>query len=141
MDPAIHRELTKIVLESGVLDETQDAFVVEDQPPNLAIPASPHDSPDGPADWLPPCKEVAQIAACIGREFSYRLLTAIMPSPAGAGPSLARLVEAELIFSLGAPRKATTRSSTLVRDAAYESLLRPSASDPRTARECSGSVA
>ena len=124
--PLFIEELTKTVLESGVLHETQDAFVVDDPLPALAIPASLHDSLMARLDRLQPVKEVAQTAACIGREFSYRLLTAIMPPPHKApDQALARLVEAELIFSRGAPQEGQYAfKHALVRDAAYESLLK-----------------
>src|SRR2546426_163952 len=124
--PLFIEELTKTLLESGVLHETQDAFVVDDPLPNLAIPASLHDSLMARLDRLRPVKEVAQTAACIGREFSHRLLTAIMPPPDNApDQALARLVEAELIFSRGTPQEGQYAfKHALVRDAAYESLLK-----------------
>jgi len=124
--PLFVEELTKTVLESGVLHETQDAFVVDDPLPSLAIPASLHDSLMARLDRLQPVKEVAQTAACIGREFSYRLLAAILP-PSDKAPdqALARLMEAELIFSRGAPQDGQYAfKHALVRDAAYESLLK-----------------
>jgi class 3 adenylate cyclase/tetratricopeptide (TPR) repeat protein len=124
--PLFIEELTKTLLESGVLHETPDAFVVDGPLPTLAIPASLHDSLMARLDRLQPVKEVAQTAACIGREFSYRLLTAIMPSPQGApDDALARLEEAELIFSRGKPEDGQYAfKHALVRDAAYESLLK-----------------
>src|SRR3989441_1644132 len=124
--PLFIEELTKTLLESGVLHETKDAFVVDDPLPNLAIPASLHDSLMARLDRLQPVKEVAQTAACIGREFSYRLLRAIMPAPDKApDEALARLVEAELIFSRGTPQEGQYAfKHALVRDAAYESLLK-----------------
>lgn len=124
--PLFIEELTKNVIESGVLHETQDAFVVDDLLPNLEIPASLHDSLMARLDRLQPVKEVAQTAACIGREFSYRLLTAIMPSPDKTPDhALARLVEAELIFNRGTPQEGQYAfKHALVRDAAYESLLK-----------------
>ena len=122
--PLFVEELTKTVLESGVLHETRDAFVVDEPLPKLAIPASLHDSLMARLDRLQPVKEVAQTAACIGREFSYRLLAAIMPDTA-PDEALARLVEAELIFSRGTPQEGQyVFKHALVRDAAYESLLR-----------------
>jgi predicted ATPase len=122
--PLFVEELTKTVLESGVLHETQDAFVVDEPLPRLAIPASLHDSLMARLDRLQPVKEVAQTAACIGREFSYGLLAAIMPDkPPDA--ALARLIEAELIFSRGTRQERQyVFKHALVRDAAYESLLR-----------------
>ncbi|HUF82362.1 MAG TPA: adenylate/guanylate cyclase domain-containing protein [Burkholderiales bacterium] len=123
--PLFIEELTKTVLESGFLHETPDAFVVDDPLPNLAIPASLHDSLMARLDRLQPVKEVAQTAACIGREFSYRLLTAIMPRDKPPDHALARLVEAELIFSRNRPQEGQYAfKHALVRDAAYESLLK-----------------
>jgi len=124
--PLFIEELTKTVFESGLLHETQDAFVIDDPLPKLAIPASLHDSLMARLDRLQPIKEVAQTAACIGREFSYRLLAAIMPPPDKAvDDALDRLVEAELIFRLGTPHEGQYAfKHALVRDAAYESLLK-----------------
>jgi class 3 adenylate cyclase/predicted ATPase len=124
--PLFIEELTKTVLESGVLHETRDAFVTDDLLPNLAIPASLHDSLMARLDRLQPVKEVAQTAACIGREFSYRLLRAIMPAPEMTpDDALARLVEAGLIFRRETPEEGQYAfKHALVRDAAYESLLK-----------------
>jgi class 3 adenylate cyclase/predicted ATPase len=122
--PLFIEELTKTVLESGVLHETQDAFVVDGPLPKLAIPESLQDSLMARLDRLEPVKEVAQTAACIGREFNYRVLSAIMPGTA-PDDALARLVEAELLFSRGAREEGRYAfKHALVRDAAYQSLLK-----------------
>ena len=112
--PLFIEELTKTVLESGVLHETEDGYIVDDPAPSLAIPASLRDSLMARLDRLQPVKEVAQTAACIGREFNDRLLAAIMPPTAtGLDDALARLIEAELIFSASARRRTVSmRSST-----------------------------
>ena len=121
--PLFIEELTKAVLESGALHETDEAFVVDEPLPSLTIPASLHDSLMARLDRLQPVKEVAQTAACIGREFSYRLLAAISDKP--PDDALARLVEAELIFTRGTPQEGQyVFKHALVRDAAYQSLLR-----------------
>ena len=75
---------------------------------------------------MPGVKEVAQVAACVGREFSYPLLEAISPlSEAKLHTALRRLATAELIFSRGKPPEASyTFKHALVRDAAHESLLK-----------------
>nr|WP_244421592.1 hypothetical protein [Mesorhizobium alhagi] len=77
-------------------------------------------------DRLAPVKEIAQIGACIGREFNHELLAAIVPLPeAELGAALDRLVAAELVFRRGIPPAATyIFKHALVRDAAYQSLLR-----------------
>lgn len=124
--PLFVEELTKTVLESGHLRETEDAFVVDGSLQSLAVPASLHDSLMARLDRLQPVKEVAQTAACIGRDFDYRLLAAILPPGDEAlRDALARLAQAELIFHRGTPPEARyTFKHALVRDAAYESLLK-----------------
>ena len=77
-------------------------------------------------DRLAPVKEVAQVGAVIGREFSHELLAAVSPmSEAELGAALDQLVAAELIFRRGTPPEATyTFKHALVQDAAYQSLLK-----------------
>src|SRR5207244_11886360 len=77
-------------------------------------------------DRLAPVKEVAQIGACIGREFDHELLAAVVSMPeAELAAALDRLVAAELVFRRGLPPAATyIFKHALVRDAAYESLLK-----------------
>ena len=108
--PLFVEELTKAVLETG-------------QP---SVPASLHDSLMARVDRLPDVREVAQIAACIGREFSYALLAAVAGQPeSGLAATLERLAAAELVFRRGTLPAATyTFKHALVRDAAYQSLLR-----------------
>ena len=111
--PLFVEEMTKAVLESG----TGDA---------LRIPASLHDSLMARLDRLPEVKEVAQVAACIGRVFDYKLLAAVAGWPeAELQSALAKLAAAELVFRRGTPPDASyTFKHALVQDAAYESLLR-----------------
>ena len=92
----------------------------------VTVPASLHDSLMARLDRLQPVKEVAQAAACIGREFNHRLLAAILPLGEDAlQDALARLAQSELIFRHGvAPEARYVFKHALVRDAAYESLLR-----------------
>ena len=94
--------------------------------PPLAIPATLHNSLMARLDRLAPVKEVAQIGACIGREFDHELLAAVVSLPeAELLAALDQFVAAELVFRRGVP-PATTYifKHALVRDAAYESLLR-----------------
>jgi class 3 adenylate cyclase/predicted ATPase len=124
--PLFIEELTKSALESGLLRETDSAFVLDRPLGELAIPTSLHDSLMARLDRMQPVKEVAQTAACIGREFDYRLLTAIAAQPAPqVAEALERLAAAELIFRRGTPPEASYLfKHALVRDAAYESLLK-----------------
>jgi len=124
--PLFVEEMTKAVLESGLLRESDAGWALSGPLQGLAIPSSLHDSLMARLDRLQPVKEVAQTAAAIGREFDHQLLAAISPLP---GPelesALGRLVEAELVFRRGTPPDATYLfKHALVRDAAYESLLK-----------------
>jgi class 3 adenylate cyclase len=124
--PLFIEELTKTVLESGDLTETKSAFTLNGPLSRLAIPATLHDSLMARLDRLQPVKEVAQMAACIGREFDHALLGAISPlDDAALAAALDRLVAAELIFRRGAGADARyIFKHALVRDTAYESLLK-----------------
>ena len=91
------------------------------------MPATLHASLIARLDRLQPVKEVAQTAACIGRDFSFDLLVAVSPLPEGdLGVALDRLVQAELVFRRsGAPETSYRFKHALVREAAYGSLLKP----------------
>jgi class 3 adenylate cyclase len=119
--PLFLEELTKTVLESGVVTDTQQ------QPlPPLAIPATLHDSLMARLDRLAPVKEVAQIGAAIGREFAYPLLAAVAPvGERDLQLALQQLIDAELVFRRDTPPQATySFKHALVQEAAYGSLLR-----------------
>lgn len=124
--PLFVEELTKTVLESGILLETGEGFEMTGPVSSLAIPATLHDSLMARLDRLQPVKEVAQMAACIGREFEQGLLSAISPlADEELESALQRLLEAELIFRRGLSADGFfIFKHALVRDAAYESLLK-----------------
>jgi class 3 adenylate cyclase/tetratricopeptide (TPR) repeat protein len=92
----------------------------------LSVPATLHDSLMSRLDRLPEVKRVAQVAACVGRNFDYRTLAVVAGMDDRAlNPALDRLVEAELVFRRGRPPNSTyTFKHALVRDAAANSLLR-----------------
>ena len=123
--PLFVEELTKTVLEAGFLTDTGEAYTIDGPLPPLAIPATLKDSLMARLDRLAPVKEIAQIGACIGREFAYPLMAAIAPSAENQlGDALQQLVDSELIFRRGSPPDATyTFKHALVQDVAYESLL------------------
>ena len=128
--PLFVEEMTKAVLEAGsdsVAEQT--AAVVPSSA--LAVPASLHASLMARLDRLGPAKEVAQIGAAIGREFSHTLLAAVTRKPeAELGASLNRLLAAGLLFRQGEPPYASYLfKHALVQDAAYGTLLR----EPRRA--------
>ena len=115
--PLFVEELTKAVLESEQLDEPSQA---------LAIPATLQDSLMSRVDRLGSAREVLQIGAAIGREFSYELLAAVAGLPDQVlQDALARLTEAELVFPRGTPPNATySFKHALVQDTAYSTMLR-----------------
>ena len=78
--PLFIEELTKTVLESGLLVDEGDHYVLSGPLPSLAIPSTLQDSLMARLDRLSPAKEVAQIGACIGRVFHHRLLVAVTGS-------------------------------------------------------------
>jgi class 3 adenylate cyclase/tetratricopeptide (TPR) repeat protein len=121
--PLFVGELTKAVLESGLLTEDTDAWRLDGPLPPLAIPSTLHDSFMARLDRMAPVKEIAQVGAAIGREFSSRLLTAVLGMHAAAvDAALTRLVDAGLLVSRGGELYAFKHA--LTRDAAYASLLK-----------------
>jgi class 3 adenylate cyclase/tetratricopeptide (TPR) repeat protein len=124
--PLFIEELTKSVVESGVLTEAGDHYTATLPVPLLAIPTSLHASLLARLDRLAPVREVAQIAAVLGRQFSYELISAVAPMPRPQlDDGLAQLVRAELIFQRGTvPDAEYTFKHALVQDAAYDSLLK-----------------
>jgi predicted ATPase/class 3 adenylate cyclase len=125
--PLFVEELTKTVLESGLLKDAGDRYELSGPLPPLAIPSTLHDSLLARLDRLAPVKEVAQIGAAIGREFSYALLAAVADRPEDQlQAALDQLVSSELVFQRGMPPEATySFKHALVQDAAYGTLLKP----------------
>jgi class 3 adenylate cyclase/tetratricopeptide (TPR) repeat protein len=123
--PLFIEELTKSILESGLLREEADRYVLDRPLPPLAIPSSLHASLMARLDRLSPAREVAQIGASLGREFSYEVLAALAGRPDDElRHALDQLAGAGLIFRRGVPpRAAYTFKHTLVQDAAYGTLL------------------
>ncbi len=124
--PLFIEELTKTVLESGMLEESGDRYVLRGPLMPLAIPATLHDSLMARLDRLSPVKEVAQMAAAIGREFSYELLAAIAPTgEAELQKALGLLVSSKIIHGRGSPPYAMYAfKHALVQEVAYEAALR-----------------
>ena len=124
--PLFIEELTKTVLESGMLQERDGHYVLERPLPSLAIPTTLHASLMARLDRLAPVREVAQIGAVAGRDFHYELLSAVAGMPQEKlEEALGQLVRSELIFRRGEiPHAVYTFKHTLVRDAAYAGLLK-----------------
>jgi len=126
--PLFVEELTKSVLESGLLREDRDRYVLDRTLPPFAIPTTLHASLLARLDRLASVRQVAQIGAAIGREFSYELLRAVSHTPEDElKTALVRLVASGLVFQRGAPPDAVYAfKHALVQDAAHGSLLRSS---------------
>jgi class 3 adenylate cyclase/tetratricopeptide (TPR) repeat protein/ABC-type transport system involved in cytochrome c biogenesis ATPase subunit len=124
--PLFVEELTKMVLESGLLVEDAGRYRLDSPLPPLAIPATLQDSLMARLDRLAPVKEVAQIGAAIGRDFSYTLLRSVAGrDDLALSAALGQLEEAELLLRRGTPPEASYRfKHALVQEAAYESLLK-----------------
>jgi tetratricopeptide (TPR) repeat protein len=124
--PLFMEELTKTVLESALLEEQTDRYVLTGPLPPLAIPTSLQASLMARLDHLASLKDVAQIGAAIGREFSYELLAAVAGrSEADLQLALHQLIAAGLIFRRGTPPRVSLQfKHALVQDAAYATLLR-----------------
>src|SRR5262245_30808688 len=118
--PLFVEEMTKAVLEAG------EPVVAAVPAPALAVPASLPAALMARLDRLGPAKELAQIGAAIGREFSHALLAAVVRKPDGdLETALDRLISAGLLFRQGVPPHATYLfKHALVQDAAYGTLLR-----------------
>jgi class 3 adenylate cyclase/predicted ATPase len=123
--PLFVEEMTKAVLEAESESEARRAAALVPSPA-LAVPASLHASLMARLDRLGPAKEVAQIGAAIGREFSHPLLAAVVRKPeAELQTALDRLISAGLLLRQGcAPYATYFFKHALVRDAAYSTLLR-----------------
>jgi predicted ATPase len=120
--PLFVEELTKTVLESGLLRAEGDRYELEGALP-VAVPATLQDSLMARLDRFAPVKEIAQLAAVIGREFSHELLAAIATGEEQLAKALRQLLAAELVFRRGTlPETTYVFKHALVREAAYASL-------------------
>ena len=125
-NPLFVEELTKAVLEAGILVEDAEGYRLAGPLPPLAIPATLQDFLMSRLDRLAPVREIGQIGAAIGREFSYSLLRVLVGRDETAlQNALTQLEQAELVFRRGEPPEAIySFKHALVRDVAYESLLK-----------------
>ena len=124
--PLFVEELTKMVVELGLVKEREGRYELTGPLPSLAIPATLHDSLMARLDRLGSAKQVAQLGAVVGREFAYEVLQAVAPmEEAMLQQGLAQLVDAELLYQRGLPPQARYRfKHALIQEAAYQSLLR-----------------
>jgi class 3 adenylate cyclase/tetratricopeptide (TPR) repeat protein len=124
--PLFVEELTKSILESGELKEAGDHYEYGGSARAVTIPATLRDSLMARLDRFMPVKEIAQIGAAIGREFSYEMIEAVAPMPqVQLDDALVQLSASGLAFRRGTPPDAIyTFKHALVQDAAYDSLLK-----------------
>jgi predicted ATPase len=124
--PLFLEELTKTVVESGIVTDAGDQYSVSGPVAPLAIPTTLHASLLSRLDRLAPTREVAQIGATLGRPFSHELISAVANMPQQKlDEALEQLASAELIFRRRTvPDAEYTFKHALVRDAAYSTLLR-----------------
>ena len=124
--PLFIEELTKTVLEGGLLRKREHDYVLDGPAAPVAIPTTLHASLMARLDRMPSVRQAAQVGAALGRQFSHELLDAVAEMSASQlSEALEQLVHAELLFRRGTPPNAQyTFKHALVRDVAYASLLR-----------------
>ncbi len=119
-------ELTKMIIGSALLEERGDHFELVGPLPELAIPSTLQDSLMARLDKLSTVKEIAQIAAVIGRSFTYELIRCLSPvEDAVLRHSLGQLVEADLLTrESDSPEAPYHFAHALIQEAAYQSLVK-----------------
>jgi predicted ATPase len=124
--PLFVEELVKMILESGLLREEADRYVLTGPLPPLAIPSTLQDSLMARLDRLSAARDLAQLGAVLGREFAYELLQAVSPwDETTLQQGLAQLMDAELVYQRGLPpRSCYAFKHALIQETAYQSLLR-----------------
>ncbi len=121
--PLFVEEVVRVLLESGELVQRDKMLEPSGELSTLSVPATLHDSLMARLDRMTSAKEVAQLAATIGRDFSFELLSAIAPLDETAlRLALRQLLDAEILFALGHDRYLFKHA--LIQDVAYQSLLR-----------------
>jgi class 3 adenylate cyclase len=118
--PLFIAELVKMILESGLVQEEADRYVLTGLLPPLAIPSTLHDSLMARLDRLSAARDLAQLGAVLGREFAYDVLQAVSPlAEPMLQQGLAQLVDAELVYQRGLPpRSRYVFKHALIQDAA-----------------------
>ena len=124
--PIFVEELTKMVVESDFVRRVNNHYELTGPLPPLAIPSTLQDSLMARLDRLAAAREIAQLGATLGREFTYSLLRAVSPGGEEAlQQGLKQLVETELVYQRGLPPQARYLfKHALIRDTAYASLLK-----------------
>ncbi|MCH7843035.1 MAG: AAA family ATPase [Chloroflexi bacterium] len=123
--PLFVEELTRMVLESGLLREVDGRYELTGPLTDLAIPSTLQDSLTARLDRLGEVKEVVQLASVLGREFIYQLIQAVSQEDEGPlSDHLRQLVTGEFLYQHGVlPEASYIFKHALIQDAAYNSLL------------------
>jgi len=123
--PLFVEELTKTIIESGQLIETEHSYIRDGSDSELVIPATIRDSLMARLDSAASMREVAQAGACIGRSFTRDVLAAVLGlDERTLSMTLKQLEAAELVFRTSVDNRGYAFKHALVRDAAYDSLLK-----------------
>ena len=124
--PLFVEEVTKSVLESGLVREGGDGYVLADANPVLAVPQTLQASLVARLDRLGPARLLAQTCAALGREFGYGVARAVASIPGQEfDAQLSLIVAAELVHQRGTPPQASYLfKHALVQEAAYETMLK-----------------
>jgi tetratricopeptide (TPR) repeat protein len=124
--PLFAEELVRSVVESGARGRAEGGAEASSDAAYLQIPSTLQDSLMARLDRLGAGKQVAQIAAALGRTFSHALIEAVAElDPGELRWGLAELVDAEILYQSGAPpRSSYTFKHALLQDTAYESQLK-----------------
>jgi len=124
--PLFIEELTRSVLEAGLPEETGEQHGARKPLPTLSVPSTLQGSLMARLDRLAEAKEVAQLAACLGREFTHEMLAALAVQPEPElSAALKRLADSDLIVRQeGSSTAAYAFRHALVQEAAYQSLLK-----------------
>jgi tetratricopeptide (TPR) repeat protein len=124
--PLFVEELTKMIMESDFLVEKADGYKVEGAMSSLAIPSTLQDSLLARLDRLSNVKEIVQVGAVLGRDFSSDMLNAVLPQKGEIlERSLSRLLDAEIFYSQGTDQQSVYQfKHALIQDTAYESMLK-----------------
>ncbi|MBT8314244.1 MAG: AAA family ATPase, partial [Maribacter sp.] len=124
--PFFVEELTKMILESNLLIEKANAYELSESISPMSIPTTLQDSLLARLDHLGGIKELVQVGAVLGRDFSFEMLNAVLDSKSdNMETSLSQLIDADILYRQGVGQYAVYRfKHALILDAAYESLLK-----------------
>jgi len=123
--PLFVEELTRMVIESGLLHEVEGRYELSGPLPPLAIPSTLQDSLTARLDRLSSVRESIQLAAVLGHEFSYELIRGVsLADDVDLAQHLEQLVTSEFLYQRGVlPESSYIFKHALIQDAAYNSLL------------------